>query len=130
MRALKKDLRQRYQDAGSLCRDLGYREGARTTQPSPRAKQACLSILQGPRRGTVIALTGEPLVLGRFELGSTNTAISRRHAQVFFRGDGYWLEDSSKNGTWVDDRRIYGEVPLGTGAKVIIGENVLRLDPA
>ena len=129
MRALKKDLRQRYRDAGSLCRDLGYRDKARATQPPLRAKRASLTVLQGPRRGTVISLTGEPLVLGRFELGSTDTAISRRHAQVFFRGDGYWLEDSSKNGTWVDDQRIYGEVPLPIGARIVIGENVLRLDP-
>jgi serine/threonine-protein kinase len=130
MRALKKDLRQRYQDAGSLGRDLGYREERRTTQPTPRAKQASLSILQGPRQGSVISLSGQPLVLGRFELGSTDTAISRRHARVFYRGDGYWLEDSSKNGTWVDEQRICGEVPLQMGARIIIGENVLRLDPA
>ncbi|MFN2291909.1 MAG: protein kinase domain-containing protein [Anaerolineae bacterium] len=130
MRALKKDLRQRYRDAGSLGRDLGYREETRTTQPSPQAKQANLSILQGPRQGSVISLVGESLVLGRFELGSTDTAISRRHARVFYRGDGYWLEDSSKNGTWVDERRIYGEVPLRVGARITIGDNVLRLDPA
>jgi serine/threonine protein kinase len=130
MRALKKDLRQRYRNAGSLGEDLGYRQEPPRTQPSPRARQASLCVLQGPRRGSVFSLTGEPLVLGRFELGSTDTAISRRHAQVFFRGDGYWLEDSSKNGTWVDDRRIYGEVPLRVGSRIIIGDNVLRLDPA
>jgi serine/threonine protein kinase len=128
MRALKKDIDDRYDDARAFGRALGYRERSveRATPAGP--VQARLVILQGPRQGQQIELTGQPLTLGRFDLGSTNATISRQHANVLFRGGSYWLEDRSKNGTWVDNLRIYGEVPLQAGAIIVIGDNVLRLE--
>ena len=128
MRALKKNLNERYTDAHVFGRALGYREKPveRATPTGPL--QARLAILQGPRQGQHIQLAGQPVTLGRFELGSTNATISRQHANLFFRGGSYWLEDTSKNGTWVDNLRIYGEVPLKAGTIIVIGENVLRLE--
>jgi serine/threonine protein kinase len=128
MRALKKKLRDRYSDAGELGRALGYPEADTQPEMQARREPASLAVLQGPRQGERIPLPGQCLNLGRFELGSTNTTISRQHANLFFRGDSYWLEDTSKNGTWVDNVRIYGEVPLKPGSIVVIGENVLRLE--
>lgn len=147
MRALKKNLKDRYTTARELGQALGYREGgARAARPAAavRAVQASLAILEGPRQGQRIALTGPSaglgtgpsaglgtghvLTLGRFELGSANTTISRRHANILFRGGSYWLEDTSKNGTWVNNQRVYGEVPLSNGAIIVMGENVLRLE--
>lgn len=129
MRALKKDSHQRYANAKELSQALGYRDSAviRTAPKAPTT--ANLVILQGPRQGERISLTGQPLTLGRFELGSTNTTVSRRHANLSFRGTGYWLEDTSKNGTWIDNVRVYGEAPLKPGAIVVIGESVLRFEP-
>jgi serine/threonine protein kinase len=128
MRALKKDIKDRFETATEMGKALGYREpmGPPTKLPSP-SKKACLVILQGPRQGQRIDLTDKPMNLGRLELGSSNTIISRRHAAVLFRGGNYWLEDMSKNGTWVDNVRVYGEVPLKTGSMIVIGDNVLRL---
>lgn len=54
--------------------------------------------------------------------------ISRHHVNVFCRGGTYWLEDLSKNGTWVDNQRVYGEVPLTSRSVVVIGDVVLRLE--
>jgi pSer/pThr/pTyr-binding forkhead associated (FHA) protein len=130
MRALKKEIRQRYNNARELSKALGYRDSAvvpiaRRTSESGRAS---LLVVQGPRQGERLPLQGQPLTLGRLELGSTDTTISRRHANVSFRSGSYWLEDTSKNGTWVDDMRVYGEAPLKPGAVVIIGENVLRFE--
>ena len=71
---------------------------------------------------------GAALALGRYELGSTNTAISRQHARISCRAGSYWLEDMSKNGTWVNGLRVYGEAPLPVGATIAIGENLLRLE--
>ena len=35
-----------------------------------------------------------------------NTAISRRHAEIFTRGRRYYIRDHSLNGTYVDGRKI------------------------
>jgi len=131
MRALKKEVRQRYGNARELGKALGFRESAvipTARRAADSAQLASLLIMQGPRQGERIPLQGRPLSLGRFELGSTNTTISRRHANLTFRSDSYWLEDTSKNGTWVDNMRVYGEVPLKPGAIVVIGENVMRFE--
>lgn len=128
MRALKKNLKDRYPTAKELGQALGYQQ-QKTQQPAqPRPSRASLVVLQGPRQGQRIPLTSQPLALGRFDLGSSNTAISRRHASIVFRGGSYWLEDMSKNGTWIDNMRVYGEAPLRPGATIVIGENVLRLE--
>ncbi|NIV39974.1 MAG: FHA domain-containing protein [Anaerolineae bacterium] len=90
--------------------------------------QASLVIVQGPRHGQRITLSSELLPLGRRELQSNDTTISRRHAKVVLRGGSYWIEDMSKNGTWVDNTRVYGEAPLVDGSVIVIGDNVLRLE--
>jgi serine/threonine protein kinase len=128
MRALKKDLKERFNTAKEMGQALGYRESGAPRISSTKPSAASLVILQGPRHGQRIPLTNPPLTLGRLDLGSANTTISRHHANILFRGGSYWLEDSSKNGTWVDNLRVYGEVPLKTGSIIVIGDNVLRLE--
>ena len=128
MRALSKALKDRYATAEQMGQALGFRESpAQKTEP-PKRIPAYLAILQGPRCGQHIPLTDQPVTLGRLELDASNTMISRRHASVSFRGGSYWLEDSSKNGTWVDNVRVYGEVPLADGSVIRIGDIVLRLE--
>lgn len=131
MRALKKEIRQRYNNARELGKALGHRDSAVipiASKAGEGGRPASLLVVQGPRQGERIPLQGQSLTLGRFELGSSNTTISRRHTNVSFRSQTYWLEDTSKNGTWVDNVRVYGEVPLKPGAIVVIGENVLRFE--
>jgi serine/threonine protein kinase len=128
MRALKKDLKNRYATAKEMGQALGYRESTTVTTSSVALARASLVVLQGPRKGHRFQLGEESLTIGRFELGSSNTTVSRQHASVVSRGGGYWLQDTSKNGTWVDNQRVYGEVPLKTGAVVVIGDSVLRFE--
>jgi serine/threonine protein kinase len=128
MRALKKDLKDRYATAKEMGKALGYRESTTVPTSSVALARANLVILQGPRKGHRFQLGEQSLTLGRFELGSTNTTVSRQHASVVSRGGGYWLQDTSKNGTWVDNQRVYGEVPLKSGAVVVIGDSVLRFE--
>ncbi|HSJ52334.1 MAG TPA: protein kinase [Anaerolineae bacterium] len=135
MRALKKNAKDRYPSARELGEALGVGPQAqpagaavpRGAMPPRQAGAASLAIVQGPRQGERLPV-GEGLALGRFELGSTNTTISRQHARIFFRAGSYWLEDTSKNGTWVNGQRVYGESPLPLGATITIGENLLRLE--
>ncbi|MFN2245228.1 MAG: protein kinase domain-containing protein [Anaerolineae bacterium] len=128
MRALKKELDERFATAKELGEALGFEEAVDRITTSVQPIQASLVIVQGPRHGQRITLSNQTLALGRRELCSNNTTISRRHANIVFRGGSYWLEDVSRNGTWVDNTRVYGEAPLVHGSVVIIGDNVLRLE--
>jgi serine/threonine protein kinase len=128
MRALEKDLQDRYPTAKELGDALGYQEPLERITTSVQPIQASLVIVQGPRHGQRITLSSKLLPLGRRELASNNTSISRRHANVVLRGGSYWIEDMSKNGTWVDNTRVYGEAPLINGSVIVIGDNVLRLE--
>lgn len=128
MRALQKDLNDRYATAKELGEALGYQEPVDRITTSVQPIQASLVIVQGPRSGQRITLSSQSMPLGRKELSSNNTTISRRHANVILRGGSYWLEDISRNGTWVDNTRVYGEAPLVNGSTIVIGDNVLRLE--
>ena len=136
MYALKKKLTDRYPTAKEMGQALGFKEraqgaaqGAAPVRSAPaRRATTSLLVLQGPRKGQRIPLSSQVLTLGRLNLGSSNTTVSRRHANILFRGDNHWLQDTSKNGTWVDNQRVYGEVPLQTSAMIVIGDSVLRLE--
>jgi serine/threonine protein kinase len=128
MRALRKNIKDRYATAQEMGRALGYTEALEPTTAPDLPVQANLLILQGPRRGQRIALVDGSLALGRLELDPSDTAISRHHVSIVFRGGTYWLQDMSKNGTWLDNQRVYGEAPLKTGSVIMIGDNALRLE--
>jgi serine/threonine protein kinase len=131
MRALEKDTRKRYRSAEEMGEALGYKEQV-VDVPTPHvsAGPASLVVLKGPRTGYRFRLGQQTLSVGRYDLGSSNRAISRCHVNVCYRAGSYWLQDTSKNGTFVDRRRVYGEVPLRTGAIIEIGDVVLRLEKA
>jgi serine/threonine protein kinase len=130
MRALDKELKRRYTTAREMGRALGYLQPKAEHRETAQIPSASLLVAQGPKRGHHIPLSGQGLVLGRVELGSSNAMISRHHANIFYRGGTYWLEDLSKNGTWVDNQRVYGEVPLTSRSIVVIGDVVLKLEQA
>lgn len=52
--------------------------------------------------------------------------VSRRHAEVHPRGDGYVLIDTSVNGTYVRGERVSGEVRLGRGDVIRMGNEEFR----
>lgn len=128
MRALRKDIGARYATAKEMGEALGCKENLAVRPSSATPAAVYLSILQGPRQGQRIRLPEQGLSLGRSELHSSNLAISRQHVNITFQGGRYWLQDTSKNGTWIDEERVHGEVPLRAGAIIMIGDNVLRLE--
>lgn len=72
-----------------------------------------------------IALASGDHVLGRDGPGVVrlpSTAVSRRHARIVIDDGGARIEDlGSKNGTYVDDRRVEGLVPIADGSQVRLG---------
>lgn len=69
-----------------------------------------------------------PVTAGRAagnEIVLADAGVSRTHAQLERRADGFWVVDHSKHGTFVDDERI-GEKRLADGALLRLGSIVLR----
>lgn len=59
-------------------------------------------------------------VIGRETFGATT--VSRRHAIITIAGDAATLTDlNSKNGTWVNGKKLKGSTPLHDGAIVRFG---------
>jgi pSer/pThr/pTyr-binding forkhead associated (FHA) protein len=64
------------------------------------------------------------------EIELNDPDVSRRHAVLRQVDDGVGIEDlGSKNGTFVNDRRVSGIVPVGAGDRVRFGNTVWRLEP-
>jgi DNA-binding NtrC family response regulator len=57
--------------------------------------------------------------------------VSREHARLFLR-DGTWIAQDlgSKNGTWVNGRRVDGSTPVPRGALIEFGNTFLTLRPS
>jgi pSer/pThr/pTyr-binding forkhead associated (FHA) protein len=58
-------------------------------------------------------ISGEPLVVGRngrAQISIEDDGISRRHFLIVRDGEDYVIKDlSSRNGTWVEGRRVFAE---------------------
>ncbi len=88
----------------------------------------------------VLSGTGDqqpiPLRLNRHVLGHTghadisfiNPYISHQHAEIELRDNQYWLRDlDSKNGTFVEGKRLTEETVLSNGEVFELGRGVLKL---
>jgi pSer/pThr/pTyr-binding forkhead associated (FHA) protein len=90
-------------------------------------------LVRGARQ---IELMDGELVLGRQGAGIGDVAdpsVSRHHARISISPAGVEVEDlGSKNGTYVNDRRVNGRAPIADGDEFRIGNVVFvlrRLDP-
>ena len=76
-------------------------------------------------RGAAVPLSSASFVIGRdpdCDLCVSDPAVSRRHARVAAAPAGIWLEDlGSRNGTYVEGRRIREPVRLGRGGGFRLG---------
>jgi len=98
-------------------------------ESAPMPHQAAAAI-SGPnarllgRTAEVVLLPGEN-VLGREGDGiilMKSSTVSRRHARIVINAKGALIEDlKSKNGTFVNDRRVSGPTPVAEGDHVRIG---------
>lgn len=78
---------------------------------------AVVKFLNSERSGQEISLLDGPIILGRHpecDVPLADESVSRHHARVSRKEDGYYVEDlGSRNGTQVNGRRIAGPVLLG-----------------
>lgn len=91
-------------------------------------KRRRLRVTSGPLEGSVFVLEGE-LILGRggdTDVQILSKSISREHARVRASGLGRaTIKDlGSRNGTWVNNRRVTEEL-LSNGDELRIGETTI-----
>ena len=88
-----------------------------------------LHIKAGPLAGQLVNLSDD-LTIGRenADLTIADGDLSRRHAVVRRTADGLEIEDlGSKNGTFVDGRRIAGPTIVVEGARLELGATILEV---
>jgi len=128
--AIEKDPRKRYPTAMAMSEALGYREEAplKIARPEP-LQRFSLVVTQGAQAGHRILVEADSVTIGRADLCPEDMHVSRRHAVISPRGNQIWLEDTSLNGTYINDERVFGEVLLQPGDEIGIGKSVLRVTP-
>lgn len=90
-----------------------------------RPNTALLIALSGPNAGARFLLDADEVSAGRHpksDIFLDDITVSRRHAIFVRSGNTYAVQDiGSLNGTYVD-RKLVDNVPLTTGAEVMIGK--------
>src|SRR5690349_13690942 len=90
------------------------------------AESQPLSIHVPGRDPEIVRIEGTgPFPLGRApdnKVVVNDSAVSRKHAEISVREDGYWIRDlNSKNGTKVNGTLIHEAAPLHPGDRIDIG---------
>ena len=112
---------------------------APTVRPvAPRASRSAvkrvptsLAVTQGSLAGTTLSLMDSGVLLGRnpeCTLVLDDDFASGRHARVFRRGDGWFVEDlGSTNGTFLGSRKLTEPTPVEVGSALRIGKTIFEL---
>jgi DNA-binding winged helix-turn-helix (wHTH) protein len=98
-------------------------DGERPPGPAPLGpRQPVARLVWGT---SVIPLAEGDRILGRDDSADVvlpETTVSRRHARITCGDGGATLEDlGSQNGTWVNEQRASGPVPLTDGDRIRLG---------
>lgn len=76
-----------------------------------------------------VGLTQTPCRIGRSsanELVVVDESVSGHHAQVWVEAGRVWLQDlSSRNGTFVNDKRVRGSTPVTEADQIRVGQTVM-----
>lgn len=97
---------------------------------SPATKRPCLVMIRGDFIGQVYELEKDVTMIGRsddVDLIVSDTSISRRHAMIVRREEGFFLSDlGSTNGSFVNKEAVVDPLPLREGDKVAVGHVVFK----
>ena len=88
-----------------------------------------LQIVSGSRSGSTLRFGREPIRVGRSPSAdlrfhdTQDSVVSGHHAQIVFERGAYWLLDlGSRNGTWLNGRRVTAKEMLRTGDRIGFGQ--------
>lgn len=144
LRTLQKDPNKRFQSMDQLIKALGGFDAAADVTPSSNANYApesrhpqsnfphVLTVAAGfSGAGMVIPLPfdGKPITIGReqsnYLVVSWDTALSRLHATLYLKDQHVYLRDEkSTNGTFVNNKRVFGETRLHPYDQIQVGNTV------
>ncbi len=98
--------------------------------PDSEEKRPCLVMIKGDFIGQVYELKQDVTMIGRsddVDLVVSDTSISRRHAMIVRRANGFFLSDlGSTNGSFVNKEAVMRPEALNEGDKVILGGVVFK----
>ena len=81
-------------------------------------------------KGRRLLLKAGPVRIGRLPdntLVLDDDSVSRRHARIESRGQGWYLMDvGSRNGTLINGRPLDGHARLGNGDRITVGKNIIK----
>jgi pSer/pThr/pTyr-binding forkhead associated (FHA) protein len=90
-----------------------------------------LSVTEGSLAGTTLSLMDSGVLLGRnpeCTLVLDDDFASGRHARIFRRGAGWFVEDlGSTNGTFLGSIRLTEPMPVEVGSTLRIGKTIFEL---
>ncbi len=95
-------------------------------------RQPVLVVTKGPIEGARFPVETEGLTLGRDEectvvLDDPN--VSRFHARLVFHNAAIWVQDAgSRNGVFLNGKRVVRHKQLGPGDELIIGDHAFTLE--
>jgi hypothetical protein len=99
----------------------------RSTRRTPTA----LTVTAGSMTGTTVSLKAAGILLGRnpeCTLVLDDDFASGRHARIFRRDDGWFVEDlGSTNGTFLGANKLTEPMPVEVGSTLRIGKTVFEL---
>ncbi len=91
---------------------------------------AFLELVKGSATGSRFELDGERAIIGRSadcEVPLDVPAVSRRHAAILHERGRYFIEDlQSRNGTFLNDKRLTDRTPLDEGDQLVICDQEFR----
>ncbi len=96
-------------------------------------KEAWIKVEAGFRPGREMLLAKEKTTIGRAE-GSDialfgDSGVERAHANIVLEGGRYFLEDlQTPGGSYVNDQKVEGRMPLRAGDLIRVGKSVLRFN--
>lgn len=97
-------------------------------EPDEAGPQPARLLVKNDADQDEIHALGDELIIGRAgQLAVPDARVSRQHARIIRDGENFILEDlGSSNGTYLNDQRIQGTVPLSHGDRIRVGSFKMR----
>jgi pSer/pThr/pTyr-binding forkhead associated (FHA) protein len=93
-----------------------------------RTEHPTLVVIDGPHQGKQWQVVQDEIVAGRDEtcdIFLPERPISRQHVKIYRHNDNYYVQDlESKNGTWLNGKKIEGNHPLSNGDVIELAKAV------
>ena len=133
LKALEKDWRKRFRYAREMGLAMGWTRYTDIEPPVTYPIGVRFNAVGGPRQGKTISiriLRPEGVWIRREDIDPGDTWLSRQHAILMYRAGQLWIEDRSRNGTFLNDRRVHGEAQLNPGDVLRMGRSEFQLEVA